>query len=209
MGLLEGLRRHPQPDDPVAVLPLRVDGIHRVAEAGLGSGKAVVLAFVGEELLRPGLLDDLDGLDEERSVLLLLRVRVGVELGALVAADAASEAHFDASLRQVVEDGDVLREADGMPPHRDVGHLTDAYPRRPGRDVGADENGVGQVAAAEGLKVVLTDPHRVVSQLFGQHHLLPEVREHPVGGAANRRQRGEDGETHAVAGAVRAEASGR
>ena len=123
MGLLEGFRRHPQPDDPVAVLPIRVDGIHRVTEAGLGGGKAVVLALVGEELLRPGLLDDLDGLDEERPVLLLLRVRVGVELGALVAADAASEAHLDASLRQVIEDGDVLREADGMPPHRDVGHL--------------------------------------------------------------------------------------
>ena len=158
-----------------------------MAETGVGRGKAVVLAGMGEELLGPRLLHDLDGLDEERAVGFLLRVRVGVELGSLVAADTASEPHFDTPLRQVVEDGEVLGEPDGMPPHRDVGHLPDTDPRGSRGDVRTDQDRIGQVPSAEGLEVVLADPHRMETQLLGQHDLLTEVPEHLVGRPAGRR----------------------
>ena len=167
-----------------------------MAEPGAGGGKSVVLALVGEELLGPCLLHDLDGLDEQLAALFRSRIRVGMELRSFVAPDPAPESHLDAPLGEVVEDREVLGEPDRMPPHRDVGHLPDAYAGGAGGDIGPDEDRIGQIASTERLEVVLPDPHGVKPQVLGQDHLLAKVLEHLIGRTADRRQGGEDRETH-------------
>ena len=95
-------------------------------------------------------------------------------------------------------DRDILGKPDGVPPHRDVGHLADTYPRCPGGDIGPDEDRVGQVTAAEGLKVVFADPDGVEAELLGQYDLLAKIPEHLVRRPADRWQSGEYRETHVL-----------
>ena len=196
VGFLVGLRGDAKTDDAVAVLPVRVERVHRMAEVGLGRREGVVRALVGEELVGPDLLDDLHRLHEQLAVLRLLRIRVRMKLGALVSTDSAPEAGLDPALGEVVEDRDVLGEPDRMPPHRDVRHLADADAGGARRDVGPDENRVRQIAAAERLKVMLADPHCVKAQLLREHYLLAEVLEHLIRCAIRRRQRRENRKAH-------------
>ena len=103
-------------------------------EARVRRGEGVVGPLVSEALFRPGLPHDLDGLTEELAILLLLpRVGAGVKLRALVRPDAATEADVHSSPGQIVENGEILGQPDGMPPHGDVGHLPDPDPAGPSR----------------------------------------------------------------------------
>ena len=154
-------------------------------ERGAGRRECVVRALVREMLLGPDLLHALDRLAEQLPVLLLeAGVRVGMELRPLVGPDAAPEPGLDPALGHVVEDGDVLGEADRVPPGGDVGHLADADVRRARRDVGAEQDGVGQVADPVRAEMVLADPHRVIAELLGEDALLAEIVDGRIGRVA-------------------------
>ena len=200
MRPLEGLRRDAQLQDAIAVLPRRVGRIPGMREPRVGRGKGVVGPRVREPLLGPGLAHDLDGLAKELAVLLILpRVGMRVELRALVGPDAAAEADVDPASREVVQDGQVLRQPDGMPPGRDVRHLPDPDPAGPHGQVRSDEDGIGQVPETVRAEVVLPHPHRVVAELLGQDDLLPQVVEEigrRLGAAAAVVERGEEAEPH-------------
>src|SRR5262249_49713743 len=141
-----------------------------------------------------------DRFAEELAVLGVLPwVGVGVKLGALVGPDAAAEADVDSPLGQVVEDRQILGQADGVPPHRDVGHLADSDPARPGGQVGANEDGVRQVAEVVRTEMVLAHPDRLEAELLGERDLLAQVVQRLRGGgglAAAVVERREDAEAH-------------
>jgi hypothetical protein len=104
---------------------------------------------VGDTLLGPGLPDDLDGFPEELAILLLLpRIGVWVELGALVGPHPATEADVDSSPGQIVENRQVLGQPQRMPPHGDVGHLADPEAAGPRRQVRPDDDRIGEIAEA-------------------------------------------------------------
>ena len=122
-----------------------------------------------------------------------------MELRALVGPDAAAEADIDPAPGEIVQDGEVLRQPDGMPPGSDVRHLPDPDAVRPRRQVGPHEDRIRQVAETVRAEVMLPHPHRVVAELLRQGDLLSQVVEQVrrrLGAAAAVVERGEEANPH-------------
>ncbi len=205
MGLLVGPGSHPEPSDPLAVLPRRVRRYGRVGEHGALGGEIVVGAVVGEVRFSPYLADDIDSFPEQLAVFLVLPgVGVGVELRTLVGPDTPAESDVNPAAGHVVEDGQVFGKANGVPPGGDVGHLPDAYPGGAGRQVCSQQDWVREVADSVGAEVVLSEPDGLETQFLGQDGLLSQVVQHVggVGGLARGcRHGGECCEPHGGASA--------
>ncbi len=128
--------------------------------------------MVGEGVLGPGLLEDFDGLCVVRAVALLVldgrAVGVAERLG-LPRLVAAAEADLDPSAAEVVEDRQLLGQAQGVPEGDDVGELAEANPRGERGDRRLDLDRVGAQLGALGAEVVLGQPVVVEADLLGEH----------------------------------------
>ena len=67
-GFLVGLGNHPELGDEVAFCPTRVRGAEGMVPVDAGGGEGVVGAIVGEEVVGPGVDEDVEGLFEELTV---------------------------------------------------------------------------------------------------------------------------------------------
>ena len=166
-----------------------------MGEDGAVNGEGEVLPLVRKVLVGPYLPHHLHRLPEQFPVLsVLARVRVGVELRALIGPDSPAEADLHATAGHVVQDRQVFGKTYGVPPRGDVRHLPDAYPGGAGRQVGAQQDRVRQVADPVGAEVVLSEPDGLETQFLGQDGLLPEVADHLLGvdglpsGSCHRRE---------------------
>ena len=147
-----------------------------MGEDGALSREAVVGSLIRKVLVGPYLPHDLHRLPEQFPVLrVLTRVCVGVKLWALIRPDPPAETDVHTSTSHIVQDRDVLCEPDRMPPRDYVGHLPDADPRCPRREIRAEKNRVRQVAQSVGPEVVFTEPHGLEAELLSQDRLLSEV----------------------------------
>ena len=116
VGFLEGLW------EDAHSFQLAVGGVvvgildHGVGFYPAGDGEFVEPAFVLEGFLRPGAGDDVQGLGEEGVVgLLVASIGVEVELYGGTGVDAPCDAEVDAALGELVHEGDVLGDAEGVP----------------------------------------------------------------------------------------------
>ena len=138
--------------------------------------EAVILPLVRKILVGPYLPHYLHRLLEQLPVLpVLARVRVGMKLWPLVGPDTPAEAHIHAPSGHVVQHREVLGKPYRVPPRGYVRHLSDANPRRPRREVRAEQDRVRQIADPIRPEVVLSKPHRLEAKLLRQDGLLPEV----------------------------------
>ncbi len=119
-----------------------------------------------------------------------------MELGTLIRPHSSAESDVYASLGHVVQNCQILSQANRMPPGSDVRHLSDANRGRPRRKVRAEQDRIRDIAHSIGPKVVLTEPHRLEAEFLGQDGLLPEVVQQAdgtrgfTGRGCDRRERG-------------------
>ena len=131
---------------------------------------------MGEVFIGPGVDEDVQGLFKELTVGVGVGgVGLGVECGALPRADAPTNGDIDAALGHLVQHGDVLGEADGVPVGEQVGALAETDAGGAAGEVGAHEDGVGKLVHALGAHVVLADPGGVVTGLLAEDDFLAEV----------------------------------
>ena len=83
--------------------------------------------------------------------------------------------HVDAALGHLVEHGDVFGEADGVPVGQEIGALAETDAGGAACEVGAHEDGVGELVHALGAHVVLAYPGGVETGLFAEYDLFAEV----------------------------------
>ena len=141
-------------------------------------GEGVVGTLMREELVGPGVDEDVDGLFEELAVGLGVGgVGLGMEDGALPGTDTSANGHVDAALGHLVQHGDVLGEADGVPVGQEVGALAESDAAGAAGEVGAQQDGVGKLVHTLGAHVVLADPGGVETGLFAEDDFLSKVVE--------------------------------
>ena len=147
-----------------------------MGEYGAVGREAVVGPMVRKVLVGPYLPHDFHRLLEQRPVLRIhAGVRIGMKLGTLIRPDPPAEPDFHAPPGHVVQRRQVFGQPYRMPPRGYVGHLSDADPQRPRRQVRSQQDRVRQIAHSVGPEVVLPQPHGLEAQLLGQDGLLPEV----------------------------------
>ena len=91
-----------------------------------GSGIGEELTFVGEGIVPPGTEDDLKGLVEEGAVLFVSAVGFFPELDGGTIVDASGHSEIHPASGELVQEGDVLGDPDGVPVGEDGAALTDA-----------------------------------------------------------------------------------
>ena len=105
------------------------------------------------------------------------------ELDGGAGVDSPPCAEVDAALGQLVEDGYVLGDADGVPVGDDGAALADTHPVAFGDEVSADEDGVGRgtVPAVPG-EMVLGEPETGKASLVHESDLFPHLADQGVPG---------------------------
>ena len=146
------------------VAPIHSGGVGRCTGCG-ASRRAwsivVVGAVVGERVVGPQALEHVEALAEAAQAL----APVDAVPGELVAGVALAEPDVDAAVRQHVERGDVLGEADGVVQRQQQEVEADPHPFRPGGDGGGEGDDRRRVAVVG--EVVLGEPDGVVAERLG------------------------------------------
>lgn len=162
---------------------------HRVGlPEGVLGRDGPVLALVAEGVVGPRLDDDLPVLFVELLLELLVGGRVGVAVGErrIVLAEgvdparlvAASEPGEGATLGHLVEDGDVLGDAQRVVAGQDQAALADAQVLRLHAEEEVEHDRVGRDFLALDMEVVLGERDAVVAVLVEVAGLLGEMAEH-------------------------------
>ena len=121
---------------------------------------------VAEALFGPRAAHDLDGLVEALAALLLGHAVSG-ELGRAV---APPHAHVEPAVRDDVDEGHLLGEAQRLVEREDRGGEADPNPLGPRRDRARERGRIDRETVVD--EMMLGEPHRIEAELFRPHHLL-------------------------------------
>ena len=141
-----------------------------------GSGVGEELTLVGEGIVSPNTEDDLKGLVEEGAVLFVSAVGFFPELDGGTIVNASGHSEIYPASRELVQEGDVLGDADGVPVGKDGAALADAQPITFVDQVGPQKDGVGGGAVpAIPVEVVLGEPDAGEAALVHEADLFPHL----------------------------------